>query len=232
VDAGGKLDITDSEIRGADPIRVAGNLKIRRSVFRDCPGACISGEGGDIDIAHSSFIGAAGTTAIDLIACPANPLVPITPVMDLVGNTFVGFGTAIHVGLSCDRPTSILHQTFHRNAIAVSYEGGQQHVLQNNIFSEQSTTPILGCAQPSLFAVRSDHALYLNASDGCLRDDPGVLSVDPHFGAPSSGDFRLIYGSPLVDTAPAVGDGSLDVNGAAPGLYFGAGPDYGGRETY
>ncbi|HZA52026.1 MAG TPA: hypothetical protein VE549_14875, partial [Myxococcaceae bacterium] len=224
--AGAKLDITDCEFRGAEPIRVEGQLKARRTVFRDCQDACISGEGGDVHIEQSSFVD--GAVGIDLVTCPLIPL-EISPVLDLAGNTFVGFATAIQVGLSCERPTNIVHQTFYRNTVAISYEGGQQHVLQNNIFSEQ-TVPVLGCEDPSLFLVRSNHALHANTLAGCLSGDPGVISFAPRFAAPSAGDFRLIYGSPLIDAAPAISD--LDLNGPAPDLFFGTGPDYGGRETY
>jgi hypothetical protein len=232
ITADGKLDITDSEIRHAESIRVAGTLHLRRTLLRDCLSACIAGEGaGSLLVEQSSFFAnPVGGTAIDLVTCPPDPLAG--PVMELVGNTFAGFSTAVSVGANCDRSTSIVHQTFHRNTVAVAYQGGQRHVLQNNVFSEQTGTTVLGCGQPSLFATRRNHALYANASDACLLDDPGVVSVDPRFAAPGAGDLRLRYGSPLIDTAPLVGGGAVDVNGAAPGLYFGAGPDYGGRETY
>ncbi|HYX91241.1 MAG TPA: hypothetical protein VE782_06750, partial [Myxococcaceae bacterium] len=47
------------------------------------------------------------------------------------------------------------------------------------------------------------------------------------FASPDGGDLRLLGGSPLIDAAPLiVNDGGVvDVNGAAPGAYFGLGPD-------
>ena len=123
--------------------------------------------------------------------------------------------------------------TFHRNGVAIVYAGGQTHVLRNNIFSEQSTSAIQGCAAV-MFSARRDHLLHLNGSDDCLASDPGATTIDPLYVAPSLGDFRLRRQSAAIDAAPAVTEGSatLDVNGPFPGSYQGMGPDLGGRETY
>ena len=230
IENGAKLDLSDSDLSGAQAVRAIGAIDVRRTVFRNCQDACIAfyGVDGNVQVSQSSFTaGAASRIAIDLDQCP----VGLEPAANLVGNVFVGFPTAVRVGANFQRSTSIVHQTFHANGVAISYEGGWEHVLLNNVFSGQTAASILGCE--GLFALRRDHVLYDQAAaDGCLAGDPGVVRADPLFGSAAGGDFRLQWGSPLIDTAPPVPVVGVDVNGAAPGFYFGAGPDYGGRETY
>jgi hypothetical protein len=231
---GSKLDLSDCAFSDAEPIRATGAVSVRRTAFRNCQTQCIVLTGGDgtVQVSESSFIGGpASAVGIELDQCPV--LVTVAPAADLVGNVFAGFNTAVFVNNGCERPTSIVHQTFHGNTVAIMYQGGAQHVLRNNVFSAH-TEPVMGCGLFDGFAARQDNVVWENTFNDCLASDPGVLQADPKFASPDGGDFRLRWESPLIDAAPVVllDGGTLDVNGAVPGNYLGNGPDYGGRETY
>ena len=233
VETGATLELSDSELSDADPIHVIGDMTVTRTLFRNCQNPCIdlNGDFGSVQVSQSSFTaGATSAIAIDVDHCQIGP----EPAVDLVGNVFLGFPTAMRIRSNCQGATRIVHQTFHSNGVAISYEGGTNHVLLNNVFSAQTGAAILGCQLVNAFANRRDHVLYGNAADGCLADDPGVVRVNPLFASPDGADLRLLGGSPLIDAAPqiVVDGGVVDVNGAAPGAYFGLGPDFGGRETF
>jgi hypothetical protein len=227
VPQGMKLDVLDSYLHDTGIVSI-GRLAVQRTRIENCSGACITlnGPSAELSASGSSFRGAGSGYAIDAPQCVG---IGDGYSLDLVANTFAGFATAIRVGPGCVRPARIVHQTFHGNDVAVHYLGGDGHVLRNNIFSAQMVTPVRGCAVSFAADARRDHLLYANASNGCLQDDPGILTINPQFISSGNGDFRLRYGSPAVDSAPDTG---LDVNGAAPDAYQGAGPDFGGRETY
>jgi hypothetical protein len=233
IENGAKLDLSDSEFSGAEPIRAIGGLAARRTSFRDCMSQCIVLTGGDgnVQVSQSSFTaGPSSAIAIDLHQCSSG----LGPVAELVGNVFVGFVLAVNVGANCQRATSIVHQTFYRNTVGIDFSSGTQHVLQNNVFT-RGAEPIVGCGLFNGFESRQNNVVYDNTWDECLATDPGAVGTDPPlFASPSDGDFRLQWGSLLIDAAPpiVVDGGTLDVNGAATGAYLGARPDYGGRETY
>ncbi|HYX90575.1 MAG TPA: right-handed parallel beta-helix repeat-containing protein, partial [Myxococcaceae bacterium] len=228
---GTTLKLLDSTIRDAPGIEVDdGHLAVERTRFERCIGACIIMNGpyqaADLTVSHSSFSGGGSGYGIDAQQCVWNGG---SRSLDLISNTFSGFDTAIRVGAGCVRPTRVVHQTFHGNAVGIDYLGGSQHELLNNIFTGHSQSAILGCAVSFATGRRKDHLLYGNASDGCIGSDPETLRADPKYVSAADGDFRLRYESPAVDRAAPTG---LDVNGAAPGDYQGSGPDLGGRETY
>jgi hypothetical protein len=227
---GTRVHLVDSAVHDSPGVVVSdGYLAVERTRFDRCTGGtCITINGplqaAELVVSQSSFSGTGSGYGIDSQQCARSSG---SYSMDLISNTFTGFATAIRVGMQCDRPTRIFHQTFHGNGVGIDYLGGAQHELRNNIFTAHSISAVQGCSVS--FAARSDHLLDANASDGCIGGDATTLRRNPWYVSTTGGDFRLRYGSPAVDVAPATG---LDVNGAAPGAYLGAGPDYGGRETY
>ena len=227
VQQGAEVHVLDSYLHDTG-IASEGRLTVQRTRLQNCAGPCITlnGPAAELVTSDSSFRNAGSGYAIDASQCVGGGT---GYSLDLVANTFAGFATAIRVGPGCVRPTRIVHQTFHGNAVALNYLGGDGHVLRNNIFTAQMATVVNGCAVPFADEGRRDHLLFGNANVGCLGDDPGIVAANPLYVSSGTGDFRLRYGSPAVDSAAALG---LDVNGAAPGEYLGAGPDYGGRETY
>jgi hypothetical protein len=223
---GKEIHVVDSYFHQSLGIVSAGRVEVDRTRFESCVGPCIKvdGVGAELEVSGSSFSG--GEFGIDAPSCVWNGG---TYSLDLLSNTFSKFTTAIRVGSNCDRPTRIFHQTFHGNEVGIDYLGGSYHELRNNIFTGQSRSAVLGCSVSFANGARGGHLLYRNASDGCLVGDSGTLREDPQYVSTANGDFRLRYESPAVDRAPATG---LDVNGDAPAVYLGVGPDYGGRETY
>ncbi len=84
-------------------------------------------------------------------------------------------------------------------------------------------------ASDANFAVL-DHSNFFENSDGdcssCSID--GNLQADPRYVDPA-GDFRLRPDSDLIDQGI---DLRLNLNGSAPGLFYGAAIDIGGRESW
>jgi hypothetical protein len=74
----------------------------------------------------------------------------------------------------------------------------------------------------------------LPAADGVSDPARLIEPVGLLFASPDGGDLRLLGGSPLIDAALliVIDGGVVDVHGAVPGAYLGAGSDFGGRETY
>jgi hypothetical protein len=226
VPAGLDAHLVDSRVRNTS-LAVAGDLTAERTRFEQCTGACIvvNDVNAELTVSHSTFRGAGAGHAIDAIQCGWRTATVFS--VDLLGNTFSGFFTAIRVGSGCVRPTRIVHQTFHGNGVAIEYLGGADHVLRNNIFTAQQVTPVQGCTVS--FASRSDHWLFANAANGCIGSDLRVLSENPQYVSSAKEDFRLRHGSPAIDAAANL---DLDVNGPAPNNFQGVAPDFGARETY
>lgn len=224
---GFEMEVLDSYLRDTR-ILVSGDLTLKRSRVERCADTCIqvNGINAELTVSHSSFAGMGSGYAIDAPQCIA---IGNGYSLDLVANTFFGFGTAIRIGASCERPTRIVHQTFHGNDVALDYVGGSGHVLRNNIFTAQITAAVTGCAVPFAVGERRDHLLYGNNSNGCLAGDEGIAAFNPLYVSSSTGDFRLRFGSPAINSAPLLG---IDVNGPAPNNHQGTAPDFGGRETY
>ena len=227
VPAGIGAHLIDSRVRDTS-VTVAGDLTAERTRFEQCTGACIvlNDINAELTVSQSTFRGAGTGYAIDALQCAWRTSTVFS--VDLMGNAFSGFGTAIRVGSGCIRPTRIVHQTFHGNGVAIEYLGGDQHVLRNNIFTAQQITPVQGCTATS-FAARDDHLLYANAQNGCIGSDPRVLGDNPRYVSSATEDFRLRHGSAAIDTAAQLG---LDVNGPAPNNFQGMAPDFGACETY
>jgi hypothetical protein len=189
----------------------------------------VQGGNADLIVRQSSF---ASTGEGQAIVAPECVRIANGFSVDLLGNTFSGFATAVTIGAQCVRPTRIVHDTFHANRVAIDYQGGTEHVLRNSIFTAQQVEAVRGCDSPAItFAAgqRQDHLLYGNNSIGCIASDPGIVMANPLYVSSVNRDFRLRYGSPAIDAAPTV---AVDVNGPAPNDYLGSGPDFGGCETY
>jgi hypothetical protein len=227
VPLGTTIHLVDSYVHDSPGIVSAGRVKVVRSRFENCAGACITvdGESSELSVSQSSFSNGGSGDGIDAVRCVQ---ISNTYALDLLSNTFSGFATAIRIGAQCNHPTRIIHQTFHGNFIGLDYIGGSLHELRNNIFTGQSWSAVEGCSVS--FAARRDHLLFANKSDGCLATDlETTLREHPGYVSAATGDFRLRFGSLALDRAADTG---LDVNGAAPGFYQGARPDLGARETY
>jgi hypothetical protein len=137
--------------------------------------------------------------------------------------TFTRTGTAIQE--DCTSGSRVVHATFHANGVGISYSGGTANVLQNSIFSANTTATSCGSAT---FTAQDYNLTSGNGADGCAGAGSSTTSGDPLYFIPEASDFRVRPGSPARDSAFDLG---LDLTDAAPGSFFGAGPDRGGRET-
>lgn len=181
----------------------AGLLTVRDSLVSDSPWAAVE-------------LGPCGFTAADVQSTvfAQNP-----------------YGIYVSTGFnSCTGKLLVVNNTFDGNGTGIRYNGSTStwgHVLQNNIFTNHSVTAVTcGWAH---FTTRSYHELYQNASNGCLGNDWGTLTSNPDYVLPAANDYRLSSTSPARDSGAAV---TRDLNGPAPGTYFGTAPDRGGCETW
>ncbi len=222
-----RLTLEDVWIHDTAGVQAYGTATLRRVRMARCAGFCVQTDdpsGADtLTLVDSEFED--GGIAVHLGRC-ANGKVAL----DAWSTTFAGFTTAVDVG--CPGVARIRNVTFHENATAIAYRDGSSHVLQNAIFTGQ-TVAAATCAGGVTFApgMRERHLLFSNAAVGScpLAGDPATLTGDPLYVFEQRRDVRLEPTSPAKDSAAANG---LDLNGAAPGTYFGVGPDRGGRETY
>lgn len=219
----GTLVLTDSYLHDTRGISLEAGAagQVIRTRMSGCTMACVSqSDSGSspllirastfADTAHPGVLMMAGNTA--------------SPILEAYGNVFVRMTLGILSWAAA--PLRIQHNTFHDNTTALSVTGGNNQEVRNNIFSNNTTAASCGSAT---FASRDGQLLFNNASDGCLTAGTNTLTGDPLYQFLSGDDYRLQLSSPAVNSATILG---LDLNDSAPGLYFGAGPDRGGRETW
>lgn len=117
----------------------------------------------------------------------------------------------------------VLHNTFHAVLGAAVSANAFGHSVRGNVFAD-----VLGGAICGAVDVDADYN-DLFTTDPCdAAQGANSLSVDPGFRDAAAGDLRLLPTSPLIDAGDP--NATLDVNGAAPGLYDGAAPDLGAFE--
>ena len=220
---GGTLVVTDAYLHDMVGISLeagaAGELTRTRLV--GCTMACISQSDtgmSPLTVRYSTFTDSAHPGVFMMAGNGA------TPVVNAYGNVFARM--AIGILSWAAAPLSIRNNTFHGNTVGVRFTSGSAEDVRNNVFTSNSTSASCG---PASFAFLDHQVLYGNTADGCLTTGTNTLTQDPLYQFLTGDDFRLQLGSPARDTASSLG---IDLNDAAPGLYFGAGPDRGGRETW
>jgi len=216
--------IQDTVLRDGASLSTGVALTLSRVLAFHCPAsnACVRSVAstGSLRVLFSQFIDVpAEALRISSGSCGANAV-------EVLGSTFTRTATGIRDDCTSASSSLIRHATFHGGGTGILYAGGSGHVLQNSVFSSNANATNCGAAT---FTTRDNNLLFGNASDGCAStSDPNTLSADPLYFLPEVGDLRDRSNSPARDSAAA---GGLDVNDTAPGLFFGAGPDRGGRET-
>lgn len=229
---------------GAGILVQGGNARLRNVRMSGCAGACVR------EATTSSWLGVfggdfQGTGGVGIAIDGCSTQYPGTTssspyqawtfngwsssgAAGIFASVFTGFDTAISVGSSslCRYPY-LSNLTFDRNAIAVSRSAsaGTGGYLYDSVFTRQTVAAVDPAACG--FATTARNGAWQNASVGCLVPD---LTADPLHVWPLGRDYRIQYESPLKDTADA--GNHVEVDGAGPGLYLGAAPDRGGRETY
>jgi parallel beta-helix repeat protein len=220
---GGTLVVTDDYLHDMIGISLEAGAagQVVRTRMTGCALACVSQN----DTGSSPLLVRAST-----FADSAHPGVFMMagngagPVLEVYGNVFIRM--AIGVLNWAAAPVRIRNNTFHGNTTGLVFSSGTNEDVRNNIFTSNTTSASCGSAT---FAFRDRQVLYGNTSDGCLTAGTNTLTGDPLYQFLSGDDYRLQWGSPAVDSAASLG---LDLNDSAPGLYFGAGPDRGGWETW
>lgn len=233
VAAGAELRLVHTTLRDFVGLRVAGRAVLEDVELRRCWAAqCILVSGDAASLSMSGGTLSAGTNlpffddGIFATSCGAGTL----PVVDVSGVVFQGVPQqAIQQDTSCDRPVRVRNATFHEVGTGVAVTGATTNWITDSLFTGVGTPVSCGTAG---FATggRGRNLLFGYTSSGCLLGDPGNLYADPRYVSAADGsDLRLQRTSPARDAAA---DHGLDVNGVAPGLFLGAGPDLGGRETW
>lgn len=83
---------------------------------------------------------------------------------------------------------------------------GQQATIRNTILASNGNDLDLQATPTASFS---------DSADGDLLGQPGCIAADPRFVAPGSGEFRLRFGSPCVDTGDPASSGARDLLGHA-----------------
>ena len=222
-----KLTLEDVWVHDMAGIQAFGSATLRRVRMTACGAFCLQTDdpsGVDtLTVVDSALAG--GTVGIHMNRCANGKLA-----LDVQTTVLSGFATAMKD--DCAGDTRIRHATFHGNGTAIAYGNGNGHVLQNTIFTSQTGTAVT-CVAGVGFSARTHHLLFGNAAVGtCVTAaDAGTLSgQDPLYVFPQRTDLRLQLASPARNTPLDLTAGGMDLNGSAPGLYSGPGPDRGGRE--
>lgn len=225
VSGSGNVQVRDSTVHDFAGFTASAPLTLLRVLMFNCPPgapcATARGPAGWLNLRQADIRDAPGGGIRAMPAatggsCPAN-------VLDVETSTFLRAGTAVRT--ECPSSTRVVHATFQASSTGVEYAGpaSAQHLLLNSIFSSSGTAASCGASSFD----GGSHVLSGNGSDGCAAGDPSNIIADPMFLVPAA-DLRLEPFSPARDSAV---DAGVDVNGVAPGLVFGAGPDRGGRES-
>jgi hypothetical protein len=223
--SGGSLTLVGAWVHDMAPIQYSAPVTVDGTLFQNCAGDCLTGSTTTLTVSHSEFRAGSGG-ALSLSACNNGTAV------DVSTTVFSGFTTAITLPCNGAAITRIVNCTFHANGTAIVYtgpSGSLSHTLRNNIFTNHTVDSVT-CAGVKPFTARDYHVLHGNAANTCLGTDPNTLTSDPQYINAAAFDFRLTYAtSPAIDSGVDTG---IDLNGPAPGNFFGAGPDRGGRETW
>jgi hypothetical protein len=229
---------------GAGILVQGGNARLRNVTMSGCIGPCVR------EATTSSWLGVFGCdfqgtggvgVAIDACATEFPGTTSVSPYQawtfdgwsssgaaGVFSSVFTGFDIAVSVGASSScRYPYLSNVTFDRNGVGVRRDGssGTGGYLYDSVFTRQTVVAVDPAACG--FATVARNAAWQNASVGCLVPD---LTSDPLHVWPNGRDYRVQYASPLKDAADA--GNHVEVDGAGPGLYQGAAPDRGGRETY
>ncbi|QSQ18857.1 PKD domain-containing protein [Pyxidicoccus parkwayensis] len=223
VEPGGTLSFLDGTVTGGSVV-VQGALVLHRANLSDCNKECLRLEGANAsavvrysNLSAPGYVQSGSVTGIVMKTCTSTGMA-----LDLQSSVLAG----LEWGITHDCGTlRVLHNTFYANSGGIQMKDGAGHVVRNNLFVKHANQAVT-CGTAT-FASRDFHLLSGNASNGCLSGDPDTLGGAPLFVGPV--DLRLQYASPARDSAVDLG---LDVNDAAPGLYFGAGPDRGALESF
>jgi parallel beta-helix repeat protein len=198
-----------------------GMVTLDQVQMTNCTGPCVQKTGsnpGLITVRYSELHSSPTQSAVQFAGCSGGNM------LDMFANTLTNFG--IGVELTCSGQVMVRNNTFEAVGTGVSLVGGSGSVLENNIFTNNTTAVTCGTAT---FTTRSYHQLFNNGSNGCVNGDPNTLVSDPQYAFASAGDLRLAFGSPAINTAFDTG---LDLCLGFPGNFEGPAPDRGGRESY
>jgi PKD repeat protein len=149
----------------------------------------------------------------------------------VLGNVITGSDPGIFLG-SGSNDHVIVHNTLHANSTnGIRMNAGVSgNVLQNNIFSNNANFGV--DASDARFSLNDHNDYFANTLGTCSACSLGTgsLTSDPEYVNALANDFRLQSFSPAVNAGIDTG---RDVNGGAPGngLFNGANPDLGARET-
>jgi len=219
VEAGAVLEMIDVTLHQTGGLRVAGTASLERTQLDYCA-TCIalSSDSARLSLGHSRV--AHATFGVRLTRSQSSPAV------EARSTVFSYLDTALSAGSASTGSVILRNNTFFQNQIGLVLEKGAGHVLRNNVFAHHSDTVLT--ANAATFATRDHHLLWGNKKAGGLDGDPFTTQEDPLFAQEALDDLRLQPDSPGRDAAL---DEGLDLNGAAPGLFEGAGPDLGAFES-
>ncbi len=221
--SGATVAVSDVYLHDFKDVQVKGVASFTRARLTRCGADCmdVDGSSARLTLRHSEISGTPSHDGLVVGACG------LSQTVDVASTLFTGLKTAISINCTS---SEVVNNTFHANQTGVDYSNnGLTHILRNNLFTQNSSNAATRCGLLGLFVTRDYHLLYQNGSSGCLAGDGNTLNADPRYVFSAGGDYRIQTTSPARDSAVDVG---LDLNDAAPGRYFGAGPDRGARETY
>ncbi|MCC6335805.1 MAG: hypothetical protein IT380_17650 [Myxococcales bacterium] len=233
VAAGATLEVWDSYLHNLDGIVNDGTLVLDKVTMANCTNTSCLEARGPTTVRYSHL--RAATNGIQVTGCSAG-----AAWLTVFGTVFTGLQWGING--NCPSSFNLRNNSFDGNGVGIDFSspGGTGHVLVNNVFTNHTTAAVTDCPNAA-FTTRSHHLFFGNAANeassggawgACccnLGGDPNVLTVNPLYALPASFDYRLTFGSPAIDTALDLG---LPLLPGAPGNFLGAGPDYGGRESY
>jgi hypothetical protein len=241
-----EVRLEDLYVHDGAGIEVRGKARVVRARMSGCSGvACVytTSWGAYLALFSSDLQGPGTGVGVSLDTCAtATPGVMGTgssPYLSFLngwsdtGSAFIaasvltGFSVAVSGGtaITCPHPV-VANVTFDRNGTGVRRGDAGGYVL-DSVFTNHTVAAVdpAVCAFDQL----ARNLTWGNASDGCLASSTGLLAADPLFLDAAARDYRLQYASPAKDAGTANG---TEVDDAAPGLYLGAAPDRGGRETW